>query len=175
MKFSDLPEDVILVIFSCLNVQELGKVSSVCKQWWRLAKDQCLWKIVDLRNQERASNHSFLWQEDKVNSVINNFLSRHTTDLIVQSRLSFGTLRNLSNKCPNLKQLILFACELKDNSPYVGQLRFPELKTLDWRMTTGYLAEIAHLSVECKNVENLGNFYFTILSKSSIPNWMDWK
>ena len=75
---------------------------------------------------------------------------------VIINILGSKTFRCLSTTCPNLTQLVLFACKLEGTSAHVGQLHFPKLITLDWRMTFGFLAELAHLSVECRNIENLG-------------------
>jgi hypothetical protein len=49
-NFSALPDELILEIFSHLNLASLGKISLVCKGWKRLGCDPILWKTVIYRD-----------------------------------------------------------------------------------------------------------------------------
>lgn len=48
LSWDHLPDELLLKIFSCLPLQDLLKMSSVCKRWHRLAFDESLWYSVDL-------------------------------------------------------------------------------------------------------------------------------
>ncbi|MEQ2226043.1 hypothetical protein ILYODFUR_023618 [Ilyodon furcidens] len=43
-----LPDELLLRIYFCLPLQDLLRVSAVCKRWHRLALDESLWHSVDL-------------------------------------------------------------------------------------------------------------------------------
>lgn len=43
-----LPDELVLRIYFCLSLQDLLRVSVVCKRWHRLAFDESLWHSVDL-------------------------------------------------------------------------------------------------------------------------------
>jgi hypothetical protein len=44
-----LPDELVLEVFSCLNLASLGAICSVCKEWKRLSQDPILWKIAIYR------------------------------------------------------------------------------------------------------------------------------
>uniref|UniRef100_A0A9L0T0S9 F-box and leucine rich repeat protein 12 n=1 Tax=Equus caballus TaxID=9796 RepID=A0A9L0T0S9_HORSE len=46
--FADLPDSVLLEIFSYLPVRDRIRVSRVCHRWKRLVDDRWLWRHVDL-------------------------------------------------------------------------------------------------------------------------------
>lgn len=47
-SWDQLPDEVVLRIFFCLPLQDLVRISVVCKRWQRLAFDESLWHSVDL-------------------------------------------------------------------------------------------------------------------------------
>ncbi|XP_041667113.1 S-phase kinase-associated protein 2 [Cheilinus undulatus] len=48
ISWDHLPEELLLRIFFCLPLQDLLRMSRVCKRWHRLAFDESLWTSVDL-------------------------------------------------------------------------------------------------------------------------------
>ncbi|XP_031590040.1 S-phase kinase-associated protein 2 [Oreochromis aureus] len=48
ISWDQLPDEVVLRIFFCLPIQDLVRISVVCKRWQRLAFDESLWHSVDL-------------------------------------------------------------------------------------------------------------------------------
>ncbi|XP_023134298.2 S-phase kinase-associated protein 2 [Amphiprion ocellaris] len=46
--WDSLPDELLLRIFSCLHLQDLLRISVVCKRWHRLVFDESLWYSVDL-------------------------------------------------------------------------------------------------------------------------------
>ncbi|CAI5667892.1 S-phase kinase-associated protein 2 [Oreochromis niloticus] len=48
ISWDQLPDEVVLRIFFCLPLQDLVRISVVCKRWQRLAFDESLWHSVDL-------------------------------------------------------------------------------------------------------------------------------
>jgi len=50
MLLNDLPEELLLKIFSCFGAEELSLIiAKVCQQWNTLAKDVALWKAVSYK------------------------------------------------------------------------------------------------------------------------------
>ncbi|XP_038136542.1 S-phase kinase-associated protein 2 [Cyprinodon tularosa] len=48
VSWDHLPDELLLRIYFCLPLQDLLRVSAVCKRWNRLAFDESLWHSVDL-------------------------------------------------------------------------------------------------------------------------------
>ncbi|KAM4635761.1 S-phase kinase-associated protein 2 [Polymixia lowei] len=48
LSWDRLPDELLLRIFFCLPLQDLLRMSTVCKRWHRLAFDESLWHSVDL-------------------------------------------------------------------------------------------------------------------------------
>uniref|UniRef100_A0A3Q2SY26 S-phase kinase-associated protein 2 n=1 Tax=Fundulus heteroclitus TaxID=8078 RepID=A0A3Q2SY26_FUNHE len=48
VSWDHLPDELLLRIYFCLPLQDLLRVSAVCKRWQRLALDESLWHSVDL-------------------------------------------------------------------------------------------------------------------------------
>ncbi|XP_023868399.1 S-phase kinase-associated protein 2 isoform X1 [Salvelinus sp. IW2-2015] len=48
LSWDTLPDELLLGILSCLPLQDLLRMSRVCKRWHRLAFDESLWHSVDL-------------------------------------------------------------------------------------------------------------------------------
>uniref|UniRef100_A0A4W5Q453 S-phase kinase-associated protein 2 n=1 Tax=Hucho hucho TaxID=62062 RepID=A0A4W5Q453_9TELE len=48
LSWDSLPDELLLGILSCLPLQDLLRMSRVCKRWHRLAFDESLWHSVDL-------------------------------------------------------------------------------------------------------------------------------
>uniref|UniRef100_A0A8C5VJS9 F-box and leucine rich repeat protein 12 n=1 Tax=Microcebus murinus TaxID=30608 RepID=A0A8C5VJS9_MICMU len=46
--FAELPDSVLLEIFSYLPVRDRIRISRVCHRWKRLVDDRWLWRHVDL-------------------------------------------------------------------------------------------------------------------------------
>ncbi|KAM9306165.1 S-phase kinase-associated protein 2 [Pholidichthys leucotaenia] len=48
ISWDHIPDELLLRIFFCLPLQDLLRISVVCKRWQRLACDESLWHSVDL-------------------------------------------------------------------------------------------------------------------------------
>nr|XP_046230678.1 S-phase kinase-associated protein 2 [Scatophagus argus] len=48
ISWDHLPDELLLRILFCLPLQDLLRLSTVCKRWHRLAFDESLWRSVDL-------------------------------------------------------------------------------------------------------------------------------
>uniref|UniRef100_A0A3Q2V2Y7 S-phase kinase-associated protein 2 n=1 Tax=Haplochromis burtoni TaxID=8153 RepID=A0A3Q2V2Y7_HAPBU len=55
ISWDQLPDEVVLRIFFCLPLQDLVRISVVCKRWQRLAFDESLWHSVDLEGMTHTA------------------------------------------------------------------------------------------------------------------------
>ena len=51
-SFDDLPEEIILQIFTNLEFYDNASASQVCKRWKLLCEDQSLWLKINLNNRK---------------------------------------------------------------------------------------------------------------------------
>ncbi|XP_067936964.1 F-box only protein 4-like [Watersipora subatra] len=59
LSVSDLPDDILLHVFSFLDALSLCKVRRVCKRWNHLSTDEILWKhklLTDVKSWKHVSN-----------------------------------------------------------------------------------------------------------------------
>ncbi|GMJ01423.1 F-box Armadillo protein 1, ARABIDILLO-1, F-BOX Protein 5 [Hibiscus trionum] len=49
VDWTNLPDDTVMQLFSCLNYRDRASLSSTCKTWRFLGGSQCLWSSLDLR------------------------------------------------------------------------------------------------------------------------------
>lgn len=55
ISWDQLPDEVVLRIFFCLPLQDLVRISVVCKRWQRLAFDESMWHSVDLEGMTHTA------------------------------------------------------------------------------------------------------------------------
>ena len=46
MSWELVPEELLLQIFSHLSYQEVCKAGRVCSKWWKVSKDDILWRKI---------------------------------------------------------------------------------------------------------------------------------
>ncbi|KAE8702021.1 Protein ARABIDILLO 1 [Hibiscus syriacus] len=49
VDWTNMPDDTVIQLFSCLNYRDRASLSSTCKTWRDLGGSQCLWSSLDLR------------------------------------------------------------------------------------------------------------------------------
>ncbi|KAE8696833.1 Protein ARABIDILLO 1 [Hibiscus syriacus] len=49
VDWTNMPDDTVIQLFSCLNYRDRASLSSTCKTWRALGGSQCLWSSLDLR------------------------------------------------------------------------------------------------------------------------------
>lgn len=60
--FHDLPDELIVKIFSYLSTQELCQnVAPVCRKWRQISLDHSLWKSLDFSRRPHLSSLNLLW------------------------------------------------------------------------------------------------------------------
>jgi len=102
---ADLPDKVLLRVFSFLSHREMMKYSVVCKKWRMVAQDSRLWGFVSLRPEISGL---YIPNQDMLLKLI---ATRFTTNLryleLPCDLITREVLQELANKCPNLTHLLL--------------------------------------------------------------------
>ena len=118
--FDDLPDCLLLEIFSKLSQKELLQAQLISKRWRTLAKDRYLWRYCDFS----AQSESFLWR-----MASSSIITSSEAIKIVKSTIPVEFLASaLANK--SLKALCLRQSRLKqlDESLKGGQAQQTDVK-----------------------------------------------
>jgi len=100
-----LPDKVLLNIFSYLTHREICRMARICKKWRMIAYDTRLWKCVSLRPEISGLHVGSL--EMLLGLISIRFgPSLHYIELPIEL-ITHTVLHELSNKCPNLTQMLL--------------------------------------------------------------------
>ncbi|EJD73939.1 hypothetical protein LOAG_18676 [Loa loa] len=147
-----LPKELILRIFSFLDITSLCRCAQTCRHWNLLALDGSNWQQVDL----------FQFQKDIKAPVVENLAKRCGGFL---KRLSLrgcenvqeNALRSFTLKCPNIEHLSLYKCKRVTDSTceYLGR-NCHRLVWLDLENCTAITDKsLRAVSEGCKNLEYL--------------------
>ncbi|CAH1784636.1 unnamed protein product [Owenia fusiformis] len=101
----NIPEKLILHIFSYLHLKELGKIARVCRKWRNLAYDPRLWECVSLRPEYNglSINHT----DYLMNLIHNRFGSKLRYIEMPSDLITPSVLHDLAAKCPSIKYMTL--------------------------------------------------------------------
>lgn len=120
-RMDDLPENLLLKIFEYLAVKELCIAGRVCRQWRRIVRDNTLWRHVDLLNYRLDLKK--MWKlirshlsECLLSIKIKGFLDTGKPKFGAYS-LSDAMLKDLKERCPNLKEIHLKNCNTMNLDP----------------------------------------------------------
>jgi len=101
----DIPDKVLLQVFSFLSHREMMQYSTVCKKWRMIAQDSRLWGFVSLRPEISGL---CLQNQDMLLKLI---ATRFTTNLryleLPCDLITREVLQELASRCPNLTHLLL--------------------------------------------------------------------
>ncbi|CAD5220919.1 unnamed protein product [Bursaphelenchus xylophilus] len=113
-----LPKELLLRIFSYLDIVTLCKCAQVCRVWNRLAMDGSNWQQVDL----------FDFQKDIKASVVESLALRcggFLKELSLKGceNVQDSAMRSFAAKCPNIEALVLSKCKYITDatSDYLGR------------------------------------------------------
>ncbi|KAL3080734.1 hypothetical protein niasHT_034684 [Heterodera trifolii] len=113
-----LPTELILRVFSYLDITSLGRCAQVCRTWNKLAMDGSNWMEVDL----------FSFQREVKTTVVESLAKRCGNFLKVLSlkgceNVQDNAMRSFAAKCPNIEQLTLAKCKLVTDATceYIGR------------------------------------------------------
>ncbi|KAM5238823.1 F-box/LRR-repeat protein 12 [Ctenodactylus gundi] len=110
---ADLPDSVLLEIFSYLPVRDRIRISRVCHRWKRLVDDRWLWRHVDLTLY--TIRPKVVWH------LLRRYMASRLQSLRMSGYLFSGSqapqlspalLKALGHKCPSLQRLCLHVADL---------------------------------------------------------------
>lgn len=163
-----LPDNIMLLIFSYLDVKSLCAGSKVCRRWYHIGKDRSLWKRVDLRPWPLTLRT--LWK------VVRNRFSESVVELQIKGfigttkkneNISLSLLEEIKTKCPNLLNLTLCYCDMRNVD---ARCLPPSLKFLSLHhsiIPPGWFDSLNNISI-LRNCEKLNLTYCTRLSDADL-------
>uniref|UniRef100_A0A7M5XFA7 F-box domain-containing protein n=1 Tax=Clytia hemisphaerica TaxID=252671 RepID=A0A7M5XFA7_9CNID len=108
-NLDDLPDTVLLKIFSSFELPELCHVALVCKHWLWIVYDSELWRYVDLSKYKQIN-------ERHIVNLIQARLSPLLKSLDLSNREITPVIMNeLSEHCQQLDTLVLQNCLMQDS------------------------------------------------------------
>lgn len=114
-----LPDAILLDILSYLSVKERCFAARVCQRWREIVSDNSLWRHVDLLSYHLDLQR--MWKILRthfspclITLKVRGFAHSETTRKRKKSSLSDSMLKELSNRCPNLKVLHLHDCKTEN-------------------------------------------------------------
>ncbi|KAI5182308.1 F-Box/Lrr-Repeat Protein 12 [Manis pentadactyla] len=111
--FAEMPDSVLLEVFSYLPVRDRIRMSRVCHRWKRLVDDRWLWRHVDLTLY--TMRPKIMWH------LLRRYMASRLHSLRMGGYLFLGSqapqlspalMRALGQKCPNLQRLCLHVADL---------------------------------------------------------------
>ncbi|XP_039064037.1 protein ARABIDILLO 1-like isoform X1 [Hibiscus syriacus] len=94
VDWTNLPDDTVIQLFSCLNYRDRASLSSTCKTWRVLGGSQCLWSSMDLRAHKFDAATATLLASRCVNLQKLRFRGAESADAIIN--LQAKSLREIS-------------------------------------------------------------------------------
>lgn len=150
----ELPDVILLKIFSYLPLADLGRASRVCYQWQIIAYDHSLWKAVNLR---RVANNM---TEELLQSLIKTRMSPLLSSLHFGGcKVSHVVFMELARKCKRIKHLVFGrGSKLKGSCmKRPATYDFPsELELLELRPVKGDFSFIRRISRHFCSLKYLG-------------------
>ena len=108
-SLGDLPDTVLLKIFSNFSLPELCHIALVCRHWLWIVYDSELWRYVDLSKYKQIN-------EGHIVNLIQARLSPLLKSLDLSNREITPVIMNeLSEHCHQLDTLVLQNCLLSEN------------------------------------------------------------
>lgn len=108
-----LPDSILLEIFSYLSFFELSQASQVCKTWRRIAHDDSLRKIIDVREKSLSIKQVWNLLRYQCSPILRDlrlkgylFLSKGKPNWR-KATVSQAVLNKLQKRCPDIKTLCL--------------------------------------------------------------------
>ena len=129
---NELPDSLVLRIFTHLNMVDLGRASRVCHKWKRITYDQSIWRSVNLERHARTlDDKSFQLMVKSRLSV--SLRQLNLSNCAVSSKM----LRQLAKSCKNL-QSVIFGKGSKLVNSSTDEVNFPpNLELLELRPARG--------------------------------------
>ncbi|KAJ4825902.1 Protein ARABIDILLO 1 [Turnera subulata] len=94
VDWTGLPDDTVILLFSCLNYRDRASLSSTCKTWRALGLSPCLWTSLDLRAHKCDANMAASLSSRCANLHKLRFRGAESADAIIH--LQARNLREIS-------------------------------------------------------------------------------
>ena len=147
----DLPETIVLKVFSYLDENQLCKVAAVCTNWRRIAYDSSLWTRVDLRRYNSRVDNLRL-----IKLIRTRFAPLLTSLNLGSFTVSPQVFQAMCKYCPKLTIMGLEGVTFVNNFNVSSQ-SFPQgLKKLDIRHARGDVTAFRKIAQSLKGIECLG-------------------
>lgn len=148
-----LPDSLILEIFSYLNKRQLGVIAQVSKRWRRVAYDKSFWHTLDLT--------TFCQDIDETTMLmmIQTRLACTLTSLNLGSvKLTAKIAKDLARKCPDLKRIVFRSVAISGDPAFSGESKqFPaSLELMDLRNCSGNLQYMKRLPRHFTEMKYIG-------------------
>ncbi|XP_063435100.1 F-box/LRR-repeat protein fbxl-1-like isoform X2 [Mytilus trossulus] len=105
LKIHQLPEKLLMKVFSYIKHQDYGKLARVCKKWRMIVYSTQLWKNVSLRPEYGGLHVNSI--EILMQLIGIRFGNTMQTIELPSELITAPVLHELSNKCPILKNMTL--------------------------------------------------------------------
>ena len=98
MNWELVPEELLLQIFSHLEYQEICKAGLVCSKWWKVSKDDILWRKIlrrDFKLQKyvgQSCRRRYQQLKDESPKVFHKVLDAHNDEVLFVSFSSSGNM-----------------------------------------------------------------------------------
>lgn len=115
VNINQLPDDILMQIFSHLDVRDRFRVAGVSRRFNNIIRDRFLWKTVDLRSCSGTLDGRTLHR-----LLTRYFLSGHLRVMYLPYRFAtMGVLKRIGKSCKRLKTLSLSRKQLRPNLNFV--------------------------------------------------------
>uniref|UniRef100_A0A8C7W204 S-phase kinase associated protein 2 n=1 Tax=Oncorhynchus mykiss TaxID=8022 RepID=A0A8C7W204_ONCMY len=185
LSWDSLPDELLLGILSCLPLQDLLRMSRVCKRWHRLAFDESLWHSVDLVGKAQLvlglrCPHTCIGEPYNPICLL-NFLSDNIVQSLSQntvlvrlnlcgcSEFSPDSLSQILKSCLRLEELILSWCDFSTDHVKAVVSNIPS--NITQLNLSGYRQNLTmeDLVERCPNLVNLDLSDSVLMTSSSFP------
>ncbi|KAI6645638.1 F-box/LRR-repeat protein 20-like [Oopsacas minuta] len=160
-----LPKEILLKMFSQLDVVSLCRCASVCKLWSELAMDGSNWQKIDLFEYQINIRTSVM---RPISKRCGGFL--RSLSLRWCKNVEDDSLRSLTKYCPNLEELDLNGCiAITDSAGVYLSERCRKLKKLDIRSCTRITdITLSQLGQGCPLLENVSLSYCSQITNKGL-------
>ncbi|KAL4235993.1 hypothetical protein ACF0H5_004381 [Mactra antiquata] len=147
-SFQELPDVIVLNIFSYMSVKDLCKISRVCKSWRRIACDKTLWKHIDMTTCAYLDLRK-VWKfyrtrlSDVLRSLkmVGYYSSKCGNEKQKKQLLSDALLEEISSSCPFIEELHLYRFFLEKMSVKKLPATLTHLKLRECAWPLGWLRD----------------------------------
>ncbi|XP_060573018.1 F-box/LRR-repeat protein 7-like [Ruditapes philippinarum] len=161
--FHDLPDELIIKIFSFLTTKELClNVAPVCRKWRQISLDNSLWKCLDFSSYPHLSSLNLLWVLKRTPLL---------KKLIVSGRVNVthAEVAIITECCPGIQEIDFGFCDitgvilkcLTENCPELRKINIEGCDKLEQDKTVRYL-------VRCKKLTHLNFSHCMFFQDSGI-------